>query len=492
MRAVSCLLLLGGCATWLVPACGSEDGKKRALDASAGQGGEPVLDASGGADGAGSPSSSSGEGGAAGGSTLEGGAGAGTAGAADGGQAGAPVQPSCEETCVTGACVLGQCLGVTTVEDTVNLTTTSLSAGRTCAEAPAYSVTSLSETSAQLATAVDEDCLTPGDEVLLINLQGAPGAVQNVGAWELLRLASVDGTAVTFAGAKVRFYGATAQSDEGLGTAPGSQRVALVRVPRFGVLHVTESGSVTADPWSGQLGGIVALRAGKLNVAGNIDASSLGYRPGRWSEDNVVCFQSLPTEAGESISGPGAATTTRNHGASGGLSGGNASFNTNTPVMATPGHALDGEPGSNAGARTIGQPGSAYGSGDGALLTMGSGPGGGLRCTLEDHPPRLVTFPGQAGGIMLLLAGELDVTETGSISASPPPAARDVAFAGGYIMIQGERLALGANRVTARGSIGGGINGPTVDFENQASPGYIVLRASEIQGSTEPNARSLP
>jgi hypothetical protein len=59
-------------------------------------------------------------------------------------------------------------------------------------------------------------------------------------------------------------------------------------------------------------------------------------------------------------------------------------------------------------------------------------------------------------------------------------------------MIQGERLALGANRVTARGSIGGGINGPTVDFENQASPGYIVLRAREIQGSTEPNAGSLP
>jgi hypothetical protein len=367
-----------------------------------------------------------------------------------------------------------------------------VSAGRTCAEAPAYSVVMLSGATAQLLTAVEDDCLVRGDEVLLINLQGAPNAVQNVGSWELLRLASVDGVELTFAGAKQRSYGVAPESDEGLGTTAGTQRVALVRVPRFGVLELAESGSVTAAPWDGQLGGVVALRAGKLKVAGSIDASALGYRPGRWSEDNIVCFQSIQTEAGESISGLGPADTAENVGASGGLGAGNASFNSNTPVMATPGHASSGEPGTNGGVRTIGLPGSAYGVGDGTRLTMGSGPGGGLRCTEEDHPPRLVSMAGQAGGVVLLLADEVDVAETGSISASPPPASRDVAFAGGYVMIRGKRLALGADRVTARGSVGGGINGPTASFENQASPGYVVLQAADVQGSTEPNPAILP
>jgi hypothetical protein len=348
-------------------------------------------------------------------------------------------------------------------------------------------VTALSGKSAQLLTAVESDCLAPGDEVLLINLQGAPGAVRNVGNWELLRLASVDGSALTFVDEKQRFYG-DGDDDENLGTEPGTQRVALVRVPRFGVLDVTETGSISAAPWDGQQGGVVALRAGELKLAGRIDASSLGYRSGRWSEDNISCFQSLATEAGESISGLGAATTAKNEGASGGLAAGNAAFNSNTPVLATPGHASSGEPGANGGARTIGLPGSAYGAADGTRLTMGSGPGGGLRCTEEDHVPRLVSMPGQAGGIVLLLVDEVDVAETGSISASPPAAARDIAFAGGYVMLQGERLALGTDRVTARGSTGGGINGPTANFQNRASPGYVVLRAANIQGSTDPDA----
>lgn len=430
-----------------------------------------------------------GEGGQLGGAGGEGGnsdaAGAGGAGGAD------TEPPTCSETCLAGACVFDACLGTTTVASSVNLSTTSTSAERPCADAPAFAVTALSASSATIATAAT-DCLAADDEVLLINLQGDTNAAINVGVWELLKVGSVDGTSVTFASPKQRRYGAFTDTDDGIGTGVGEQRVALIRVPRFGVLDVAEGSSITANPWNGQLGGVVALRAGRLHLAGKIDGSALGYRPGLFSRDDYDCSDSVQTVAGESIAGTGTPSTLANFGASGGLGAGVGSFNANSPLMATPGHATAGEAGTNYGARAANSPGGVYGTSDGSRLTLGSGPGGGVTCDADTHLPYLVPlFLGHAGGIVLVLADEVTLTQTGSISVSPPQSPRDIAFSGGYVLLRGKSLSLGTGQVTALGGVGKGVNGPTLNITNHAGDGYITLDAPAVTGTTTPAATLL-
>ena len=303
-------------------------------------------------------------------------------------------------------------------------------------------------------------------------------------------MSDVQASSVSFSAAKVRHYGAASNSDSAIGVGANQQRVALVRVPRFGVLNVADTASLTANPWDGQVGGVVALRAGRLELAGSIDASELGYRPGRASVDDITCSNSLQTEAGESIAGLGAATTAANFGASGGIGPGAASFNANNPIVASAGHALPGEAGTNFGGRAAGAPGAAYGSADGSRLTLGSGPGGNLRCDVGSHAPLLGDTLGQAGGIVLVLADEITLTDTASISATPTQR-RDLAFSGGYVLLRGQTLSLGDDRVTALGGVGKNANPPTAAFENHAGPGYVVLDAPSVSGTTTPVATLL-
>ena len=105
------------------------------------------------------------------------------------------------------------------------LAATVVTPGRACPEAPAYSVIALHPSSVDLAVGPDAGCLDPTDEVLLINLQGTPTRVGNVGVWETLRVKDVDGGTVDFTAAKTRFYGDIPGSDQGIGD--GGQKVAL-------------------------------------------------------------------------------------------------------------------------------------------------------------------------------------------------------------------------------------------------------------------------
>jgi hypothetical protein len=487
---VRCLGAVALGLLWSI-SCSNGSNKKRvpAPEAEAGMAGAP--DASDSAGAAGSPESSAGKGGAPESS-------AGSAGAGD--EAGAPAAGAAStecapENCVGGACVLGQCLPTLTIAKDVNLSQEAVSLGRACAEAAAYSVANLSFDEATLATAPGAGCLAVEDEVLLINLQGTPAAHGNVGNWELLRVARVVAQTVQFSAPKARFYGSGPSNDSGLGVVAASQRVALIRVPRFGKLQIEAGVTVTADPWDGALGGVLALRAAELDLAGTISAAALGYRAGRWSEDDITCTHSVQTEAGESIAGLGSATTAANLGASGGLSAAVASFNSNTPIASSPGHAQAGQVGLNAAPRTSGVPGAVYGVADASQLTLGSGPGGALKCLVT---PDIPATPGlqlntteQAGGIALVLADDLVVAATGAISAAPPDAQRDISFSGGYIYLRGTTLAIGSGRASALGSKGHGINGPTVNQSNQAGAGYVVLEAATVTGASTPPAQLL-
>ncbi|MBV8758270.1 MAG: hypothetical protein JO257_13375 [Deltaproteobacteria bacterium] len=384
-------------------------------------------------------------------------------------------------------------LAPVTVSGSADLSTTAVTAGRSCAESPAFSVTALTASGATLASAPDAGCLAAGDEVLVINLQGGPGAIANVGNWELLRVASASGTSVTFAAHKTRSYGASAGSDSGIGTGATDQKVALVRVAQFGQLTIADGASVTTAPWDGLLGGVIAIRATHAEVDGSISVVGRGYRDGRWSQDDPSCTDNVTTEPGESIAGPAAASTSPNGGGPGGVAAASGiSFIASAPLNSGASHATTGTMGVDHNGRSVGAPGATYGAADASKLTIGSGASGNLTCSdaHSGNPGLLVVNEQLAGGIVLLLTDELTVGASGTISASAGPSSRDVTAAGGYVFIRGGKLALGAGRVTA---IGGSTTGQGVNATSTVAggDGYVVVQGSSVTGTTAPAAHQL-
>lgn len=392
-------------------------------------------------------------------------------------------------SCTSGACNAGACETNATVTTNVNLSTGSL-VGRACADAPSFAVTALDATTATLSTTPASGCLNPGDEVMLINLQGTAGAIDNVGVAEALTVASVAGSTVTFASPKTHAFGADAGSDNSIGTGAGQQHVELVRVPHYGNVVINAGVTVTADPWNGTRGGVVAFRAASLVVNGTISAKALGYRDGRFSSDGT-CFASVQTESGESIGGPPAQTTARNFGAPGGFGAASGdSFNADTPINPSAGHSSPGAPGANPHVRAMSAPGIAYGSADGGLLTMGSGSCGNLTCTGGGAGPSLSGAGGNnAGGIVFITASTLTVSATGRILADAQPLGRDGAPSAGSVMLRGDTLSLGTNRVTAAGVQAISGSPPTVNLVNRSSDGYVWLFfKTSLSGTTTPAA----
>lgn len=63
----------------------------------------------------------------------------------------------------------------------------------------------------------------------------------------------------------------------------------IVRIPRYTDLTINAGASLTADPWNGQQGGIVAVEVeGTTTINGNIDVSAIGFRGGSLVGDNVT------------------------------------------------------------------------------------------------------------------------------------------------------------------------------------------------------------
>lgn len=413
--------------------------------------------------------------------------------------------------CTSGLCGSGSCRPSVTVSNSWNPSFASVVPGRTCSDAMSFAVTGLTTTSATVSTSSDgtqlsagASCLSQGDEVLLINLQGSIGEVANVGNWELLQVASysVPSKTVTFATAKTRNYGA-GNDDTRIGPTGVSgktQRVMLMRVPRFGVLTVTNTGTVATQPWEALMGigGVTALRAVKLTVDGTISADARGYRDGRGSVDRS-CVYNVPTMRGESIGGFAAV------GGGGAPIGGSSGWVMNDPSPPTsfagddlplmPGaaHAQAGEAGKNPLGRTFGADGTTYGVSDATKLTMGSGAGGGLACgaSFADQPildPFVLAS--RSGGITLLLVGELTVGATGKISASGAATAAKPA-SGGYVFIKGGALNVGTGQVKAVGGTATGTAGAFKDEVVKGGDGYVVLQGTSVTGTTSPAANQL-
>jgi hypothetical protein len=182
-------------------------------------------------------------------------------------------------------------------------------------------------------------------------------SLNSAGLFEFVKATNAVGTgggAVTLATGLVRSYRSRAAT-----AVNGQSTFQVVRVPQF--TTATVSGTLSAAAWDGARGGIVVIDvAGALTINGTVEADGKGFRGG-WGEsattggglntDYITLDSSLANGTkGEGIAG----TPTRM----------NATFNTNTPTLATTGTSLGYPDGANDNAtKGRGAPGNGGGGG---------------------------------------------------------------------------------------------------------------------------------
>lgn len=202
----------------------------------------------------------------------------------------------------------------------------------------------------------------PGDEALLVELQGAGTAmVAAAGAWELLTVAAAANGQVAFTGPVAGSYG------QAPGSSLAGERVVLQRVPHFTNVTVPAGAAITASAWDGQRGGVIAFRAsGVVSVAGSIRADALGYRGGDAGD-------AARGQGGESFGGLAQESTAASANLGGG-SGGYGCGDANHLWLLDTWWGSAGSYGT-AGASTCSGAGVAFGAPNLARIFLGSGSG---------------------------------------------------------------------------------------------------------------------
>ncbi len=275
-----------------------------------------------------------------------------------------------------------------------------------CPDAPQYSVESFASDgkSVTVTTAIETACLKPGDEVMLINLQGTAASFNNVGNYESLIVSSVSARTIKFTTAKRKHYGANASDDTGIGVTLTSQRVMVQRVPNYKNVTIASGGVLTGSGFDGKKGGVLFFRAsGTVNIGGTITMTGKGYHggagssglkvysapghtiyadsgqsgyggtltrwneelPGTWLNGNITSPSMLDGKSGTYSGGGGAATW--------GTGGGAAGIPTNVHIVGNPGAGNSSSTVSGGG----GGGGSAMGATFGGYRWWQSGRGGG-------------------------------------------------------------------------------------------------------------------
>ncbi|MBU0513002.1 MAG: hypothetical protein KJ638_15045, partial [Chloroflexi bacterium] len=313
---------------------------------------------------------------------------------------------------------------------------TDLSGPRTCADGISYSVTQLTDSWASLSASPGTGCLNPGDEVLLILLNGSG---PNVGKYEFLRIGQVIGSVAYFTSTKTNYYGSSADSDVGVG---GAQKVALYRVPNYN--NVTVNGTLTGNAFDNNKNGVLVFRvAGTLTGTGTIQMNTQGF----------------PDATGY---GKGSDPVYPHNGHGGGA-----------------GYATNGGKGSSDS--YSGSGGGTYGNPQLTALFLGSGGGPAAGCG-EVGPPG----GGHGGGILFIAGQTLNFQGNLSVKGGNRPSRDGCGYlggagSGGSIRVEGHDVAL--NTVSLQGGSAsdaygyGGQGRIAVYYENTFSgnftPGYL-------------------
>ncbi|QRN96324.1 adhesin [Archangium violaceum] len=331
-------------------------------------------------------------------------------------------------------------------------------------------------------------CFLPGDLVMVLQATGlrpdAPEAATGnvgpididdrtkfqMGLWELARLKSVVGSTLTLTAPLIRDY--------------PSNITQVIRVPEYTDLTINPARNISAKPWDGKSGGVVAfLATGTVTNNGSIVANGAGFRGGTTNDDdvgNTNCTkpdEPLPGGArkgeglvdaryGNEHTGLGNVTSGGGGGVcykSGGGGGGNGG------AGGRGGYSFDG--------RAVG------GLGGAALqyslaqrLTFGGGGGAG-------HADASTGRSGGAGGGAIFirankLAGTGFISATGGAGNTAEQDAGSGGGAGGsiYLRLAGS-AACGATGISANGGIGGSSNSALMGPGGGGGGGRILFQA---------------
>jgi hypothetical protein len=321
--------------------------------------------------------------------------------------------------------------------------------------AASWIVTSLGTDRAMVDTSPSG--LTPGDEVILINLQGTDAICDAVGVYEFLTVLSTTSDSVVFGSNVQHGYG-----EGGGNTNLTGQAVVLQRVPNLSALNVVSGGTLSTMAWNGRRGGLLVVRVNgpvTVEAGGAITATGLGYRAGL----GLAGTGRSNGRQGESTCGnPQAIDTTPYHGGG----GGGVYLNTSDDCGQGGGGGGFAEPGTwknftprcvSEGASTPAtNGGDTYGTSDLAHWYLGSGGGSGAT---DDHSNTSGTG-GRGGGILAIFAqsyvidGALRSAGTnGLIPADYTDSGNGGGGAGGTLLLQAGSLD-GSGLVSTPGGLG--------------------------------------
>jgi uncharacterized repeat protein (TIGR01451 family) len=343
------------------------------------------------------------------------------------------------------------------------------------------------------------------------------------------------GGVITLASGLVNSYVSSAAT----GTA-GPRRFQVVRIPQYG--NLTLGGTLTALPWSGSVGGILALDvAGQTNFSGyTIDASGRGFRGGGGRTQATAAgatfdYVGTATTNAHAQKGEGTAGTPRyvnvpattndattnatvDNGASnenyaGGSFGrgapGNAGGGGNNNIdNSGGGGGANGGTGGRGGNKFAGanepvggEPGTSFGPVSSSRLVLGGGGGAGSTNNNTGTPGSGFASSGAAGGgIVLLRTGT--ITGAGTIAANGGNANNSVGDdggggggAGGAILVTATNPAGLANLMLAAS---GGTGGNTLGSANGNGPhgpgggggGGVILTNGSVASASAAGAAS--
>ena len=328
-------------------------------------------------------------------------------------------------------------------------------------------------------TVEDATPFEPGDEVLVLSLQGT-----DAGAWQAVFVAEVDGDMLTVEPALTDSYDAISE-------------VLVQRIPHYVDLEVPSGVTLGALGWQDGGGGLVIGRAqGTVTVAGQVLAAGAGFAGG----DGVVGNLYDPNQ-GESWSGPGApGVTTPNQGGGGAY----PRRGDNADGGAGGSYGAEGTAGTAYAGEEVTDPGLVYGDPELLAMFAGSGGGGGSPDLEGDGAPsgNVAGAGGSGGGLVALFAGvELQVTATGTVSAAGADGV-DALSAGGEVGAggggSGGTVRLASPTLTLDGAVdalggAGGISSSSnvstpygSAFGGDGGDGRIRLDVDTLNGSTSP------
>ncbi|MBI4020454.1 MAG: VCBS repeat-containing protein, partial [Candidatus Aenigmarchaeota archaeon] len=303
-----------------------------------------------------------------------------------------------------------------------------------------------------------------GDEVLVIQLRG-----QDAGVFEFKKVRSALGNIITFDTALENSY-----------STGGADRANIIRVPQFTDV-VINSGSITARPWDGTTGGVVAFRATgrvEINAGGKIDASGKGYRS--LTRPTNSCSRAGGLQ-GESFTGEGAISNQSNGGGGGGGGPDACVGCTGDSPSGGGGYGTLGLKGEDGG-NDEGQGGGIYGTPDLSRMFLGSAGG-------ESHYSG--TRGGSGGGIIFIFAGTINASQ-GQVLSNGEDGNSNPAFhptgggSGGSIHLVAKERLLSNNTVKAKGGDAFFLNVCEGETGGKGGDGRIRFSSLGISGSADP------